>query len=60
MAVTLTFASAYLLFYVAEDLAEVSGVLALVVMGVCFASFGKTAISPHSEEANRAWWELLT
>lgn len=58
--VTLTFAAAYLAFYVAEDVAHVSGVLCLVVLGLCFASGGKTRISPSSEHGVHTWWRILT
>lgn len=39
--------STYLLFYVAEDLCEVSGVLAIVTLGASFVWYGKTRISPE-------------
>lgn len=58
--VSMTLLSAYLLFYVAEDVCHVSGVLALVVMGVCFAAYGKTRISPRSEASTHSFWRILT
>ena len=39
--------STYLLFYVAEDLCEVSGVLAIVTLGASFVWYGKTRVSPE-------------
>eukprot|EP00056_Hartaetosiga_gracilis_P008131 m.116515 g.116515 ORF g.116515 m.116515 type:complete len:1339 (-) comp12854_c0_seq1:67-4083(-) len=58
--VTVTLLSAYLLFFVAEDVCHVSAVLALVVLGVCFAAYGKTRISPHSEHSTHTFWRILT
>eukprot|EP00043_Microstomoeca_roanoka_P003623 m.44842 g.44842 ORF g.44842 m.44842 type:complete len:1433 (+) comp12138_c0_seq1:241-4539(+) len=58
--VTVTLLSAYLLFYVAEDVCHVSGVLALVTLGACFAAYGKTRISPRSELATHTFWRILT
>ena len=58
--VTITFAAAYLTFYVAEDVCHVSGVLALVALGLCVASFGKSRISPNSEHSVHTWWRILT
>ncbi|EGD83211.1 Na+/H+ antiporter [Salpingoeca rosetta] len=58
--VTTTVMSAYLLFFVAEDVCEVSGVLALVTMGACFAAYGRTRISPRSEQSTHTFWRILT
>ena len=60
MEMTITLVSAYLLFYTAEFVLEVSGVLAVVVLGACFAAFGKTRISPSSEHAIHVIWETFS
>jgi hypothetical protein len=44
---TLVVASAFLLFYVAEDLCEVSGVLAVVTLGAAFVWVGNAQITPE-------------
>lgn len=57
---TLTFAAAFITFYVAEDVIEVSGVLAVVTLGVCFAAFGRTKVSPSSQHLVQSWWRMLS
>lgn len=44
--VTATIASAFLCFWVAEEIAGVSGVLAVVTLAIFMAAIGKYAISP--------------
>lgn len=44
--IMLCFASSYLLFYTAEYECEFSGILSVVVYGMCFPAFGKTRFSP--------------
>lgn len=44
--VTVTFTSAYLLFYTAEYQCEFSGILAVVVYGMSYPAYGKTRFSP--------------
>eukprot|EP00051_Salpingoeca_urceolata_P007004 m.92774 g.92774 ORF g.92774 m.92774 type:complete len:1268 (+) comp15075_c0_seq1:118-3921(+) len=58
--ITLTFCTTYLLFFVAEDAAEVSGVLAVVTFGLCFAAFGNTQVSPQVEHQLHSFWELTS
>eukprot|EP00055_Hartaetosiga_balthica_P009678 m.39105 g.39105 ORF g.39105 m.39105 type:complete len:1369 (+) comp6841_c0_seq1:103-4209(+) len=58
--VSITLLSAYLLFFVAEDVCGVSAVLALVVLGACFAAYGKTRISPNSLHSTHTFWRMLT
>eukprot|EP00051_Salpingoeca_urceolata_P031909 m.13489 g.13489 ORF g.13489 m.13489 type:complete len:1363 (+) comp4577_c0_seq1:183-4271(+) len=58
--ITITFCSAYLLFFVAESILHVSGVLALVVLGGSFAAFGRTQISVHVEDALHQFWATIT
>lgn len=45
--ITLTVASAFLCFWVAEDILGVSGVLAVVTLAIWMAAIGKYAISPE-------------
>ncbi|EGD83588.1 hypothetical protein PTSG_04196 [Salpingoeca rosetta] len=56
---TLTVASTYLLFHVAEELCEVSGVLAIVALGASFVWYGKTKISPSVAHSLHEFWSIL-
>jgi NhaP-type Na+/H+ or K+/H+ antiporter len=56
--ITIIVMAAYLTFYVAEHFAGVSGVLALVSLGVFMAGFGRTRISPEVEHFLHEFWEL--
>lgn len=44
--ITATVATAFLCFWFAEEIAEVSGVLAVVMLAIWVAALGKYAISP--------------
>lgn len=57
--VSVTLTTAYLTFYVAEDTAGVSGVLATVALGMFMGSFAKDRISPHVHEAMHVFWEMM-
>lgn len=50
--------AAYLTFYVAEYFFHVSGVLALVTLGLIMAGVGRTRISPEVEHFMHEFWEL--
>jgi NhaP-type Na+/H+ or K+/H+ antiporter len=53
----LTFCFAYLVFYVAElPSLHVSGILAIVFLGLYMANTGKTAISAESEHTIHNFW----
>ncbi|KAK6191717.1 hypothetical protein SNE40_003328 [Patella caerulea] len=56
--ITITLASTYATFYIGEELLEVSGVLAVVVLGVALSSM-KTSISPEVEAFLHSFWETL-
>lgn len=43
--ISLTFVSAYLTFYLAEDVVEVSGVLAVVALGIFMSTFARYSIT---------------
>jgi len=57
--VSLTVVTSFLTFFVAEDLCRVSGVLAVVALGIYMAAVGKSRISPKSEHALHIVWETL-
>ena len=54
--VNLTIFSAYMLFYVAESVISVSGILAMVALGVYMTKQGKVNISSASENAVHYIW----
>jgi len=56
--ITLTVAAAYLAFYVSESFLHVSGVLALVALGLLLAGIGRTRISPEVEKFLHSFWEM--
>ncbi|ACF14274.1 cyclic nucleotide-binding protein [Chloroherpeton thalassium ATCC 35110] len=56
--ITLTVAAAYLTFYVSESFLHVSGVLALVALGLLLAGIGRTRISPEVEAFLHNFWEM--
>lgn len=51
-------AAAYMAFFAAEHFMHVSGVLALVALGLVMAGVGKTRISPEVEHFMHEFWEL--
>ncbi|SDB85883.1 cation:proton antiporter [Williamwhitmania taraxaci] len=51
-------ASAYLVFFIAEEFLHVSGVLSLFGLGITMASVGKTRISPEVNKFLHEFWEL--
>ncbi|CAG9467732.1 unnamed protein product [Pedinophyceae sp. YPF-701] len=57
--VTLTVVTSFLTWFVAEELCGVSGVLAVVFLGVFMAAVGKGFITPSSEHAIETIWETL-
>ena len=49
---TITFFTCYIAFYMAEfTFLHVSGILAIVVLGLFMSAFGKVSIYPESEHA---------
>lgn len=57
--VNLTVFGAYLLFYTAESVLKVSGILALVALGLYMTRSGKTRISSASEHAMHYIWGMI-
>jgi len=56
--ITLTIAVAYLAFFVAESV-HASGVVAVVVLALMFASVGRTKISPEVSGFLHHFWEMM-
>ena len=57
--ISLSIAVAYLAFYIAEDALHVSGVMALVTLGILFASVGRTRISPEVAGFLHHFWGMM-
>lgn len=56
--ITLVVGAAYLTFYMAEHFFHVSGVLALVALGLVLGGPGRSSISPKVEHFMHEFWEL--
>ncbi|XP_014671188.1 PREDICTED: sodium/hydrogen exchanger 10-like [Priapulus caudatus] len=56
--ITITLAATYVTFYVGEAVLEVSGVLAVVVLGITLSA-ERTVISPEVEGSLHRFWEML-
>ncbi len=56
--ISIIVSAAFLTFYVAEFFFHVSGVLALVTLGLIMAGTGRTKISPEVEHFMHEFWEL--
>ena len=57
--ISLTLATAYATFYLAEEVFHSSGVLAVVVLGVVMSATGRTRVSPRVHESLHVFWEML-
>lgn len=57
--ITVSIASAYLVFLLAETLFHVSGVVALVALALLFAGVGRTRISPEVAGFLSHFWEMM-
>jgi len=55
LSITITFIACYLLFFFAETI-EVSGILALVALGLFMSAYGKTKIDTEAEGALHSVW----
>ncbi|CAG7734239.1 unnamed protein product [Allacma fusca] len=56
--ITITLVAAYLTYYIGEDILGVSGVMAVVVLGITMGS-ERTSISPEVENFVHHFWEML-
>ena len=60
LVVNITLIACYLVYYVAENVnigIQVSGIIALVALGLFMAAFGKTRINAESEHAVHTFWK---
>ncbi|CAG7734240.1 unnamed protein product [Allacma fusca] len=56
--ITITLVATYLTYYIGEDILGVSGVMAVVVLGITMGS-ERTSISPEVENFVHHFWEML-
>jgi NhaP-type Na+/H+ or K+/H+ antiporter len=57
--ITITLAAAYLCFFIAEYFLHISGVIAVVCLGLYFGHSGRTSVSPEVGHFLGEFWELL-
>jgi len=57
--ITLTISAAYIAYFIAENLFHVSGVVAVVTLGLLLASIGRTRISPEVAEFLHHFWQMM-
>ena len=55
----LTFLACYFAFFICEFYLEVSGIIAIVVLGIAFSISGKSKIHPESESAIHSVWTYV-
>jgi NhaP-type Na+/H+ or K+/H+ antiporter len=59
--ISLSIAFCYLSYFIAEKtILDTSGILAVVVMGICMSSFGKTRINPDNISFFMKFWDILS
>jgi len=59
LSITITFIACYLLFFLAEVQFHVSGILALVALGLFMSAYGQTKIDIDAKEALHAVWSWV-
>ncbi|XP_024527647.1 sodium/hydrogen exchanger 8 [Selaginella moellendorffii] len=59
MEITLTFTASYFAFFLAQSVAEVSGVLAVMTVGMFLAAFARTAFRGESQQAMHHFWNMV-
>ncbi|KAM0936277.1 putative cyclic nucleotide-binding domain, cation/H+ exchanger, rmlC-like jelly roll [Dioscorea sansibarensis] len=57
--ITLTLAVSYIVYHTAQDGAEVSGVLAVMTLGIFYAAFARTAFKGDSQKSLHHFWEMV-
>ncbi len=57
--ITVTIVAAYLTWFLSENVLHVSGVLAVVALGLVMSAIGRTSISPEVEEFLHRFWEMM-
>lgn len=59
LTISITFMACYVTFFVGEVYLGVSGILAIVSLGVLMAMFGKVRINPESEHSVHVVWSFI-
>jgi NhaP-type Na+/H+ or K+/H+ antiporter len=59
LTISITFMACYMTFFVGEVYLGVSGILAIVSLGVLMAMFGKVKINPESEHSVHVVWSFI-
>lgn len=59
LTMNLTFIACYFTFFVGEYFLEVSGILAIVALGITMGNIGRIEINPESEHAIHSVWSFL-
>ncbi|NQY22099.1 MAG: cation:proton antiporter [Campylobacteraceae bacterium] len=57
--ISLSIGVSYMVFFLAEHVFHVSGVVALVSLALMFSSIGRTKISPEVEDFLHHFWEMM-
>ncbi|KAL9674096.1 hypothetical protein QQ045_030366 [Rhodiola kirilowii] len=57
--ITLTVAVSYIAYFTAQEGADVSGVLAVMTLGMFFAAVARTAFKGDSQESLHHFWEMV-
>ncbi|MFT6986147.1 MAG: NhaP-type Na+/H+ or K+/H+ antiporter [Psychromonas sp.] len=57
--ITLTISAAYIAYFVAENIFHVSGVVAVVTLGLLLSGIGRTRISPEVAEFLHHFWQMM-
>ncbi|MEH6451723.1 MAG: cation:proton antiporter [Psychromonas sp.] len=57
--ITLTISAAYISYFIAENIFHVSGVVAVVALGLLLASIGRTLISPEVAGFLHHFWQMM-
>ena len=57
--ITLTISAAYIAYFIAENIFHVSGVVAVVALGLLLASAGRTRISPEVADFLHHFWQMM-
>ncbi|MCO5555571.1 hypothetical protein L7F22_009116 [Adiantum nelumboides] len=57
--ITLTLTASYIAYYTAEDEAKVSGVLAVMTVGIFFAVFARAAFKGETQQSMHYFWEMV-
>lgn len=57
--ITLTISGAYIAYFIAENIFHVSGVMAVVALGLLLSSHGRTIISPEVAGFLHHFWQMM-